>query len=53
MFKAINIFPATSKDNYDAMMKQFSNRFLSSVNYKLYKSIEEKAEITDSRHLFY
>ena len=53
MFKAINTFPATSKDNYDAMMKQFSNRFLSSVNYKLYKSIEEKAEITDNRHLFY
>ena len=53
MLKAINTTPATTKDNYDALVKQFSNRFLSSVNYKLYKSIEDKSEITDNRHLFY
>ncbi len=53
VLKAINTRPATEKDNYDAMAKQFSNRFLSNVNYKLYKSIEDQADITDNRHFFY
>jgi len=53
MLKALSTTPAKDKENYDALSKQFGNRFLSSVNYKLYKSIETETEITDNRHLFY
>lgn len=53
MLKAIAANPASKKDNYNAIAKQMSNRFLSSVNYKLYKSIENQSDITDNRHTFY
>jgi len=53
MLKAVSTTPAKEKDDYKALASQFSNRFLSTVNYKLYKSIEDQSDITDNRHLFY
>ncbi|NOR88033.1 MAG: hypothetical protein GQ527_10520 [Bacteroidales bacterium] len=53
MAKALDLRPATEKDNYEAQAKQAANRFLSSVNFKLYKALEEQTEITDNRHFFY
>jgi len=35
------------------LAKQMSNRFLSSVNFKLYKAIEDQADIVDNRPFFY
>ena len=53
MLKAIDAKAAATKDDYKAIASQFSNRFLSSVNYILYKSIEEQSDIVDNRHQFY
>jgi len=53
MLKAVNAKPTAEKDDYKALASQFSNRFLSSVNYILYKSIEKQSDIIDNRHQFY
>lgn len=53
MVKALNAKVAAEKEDYNTFAEQLSNRFLSSVNYKLYKSIEGEADIVDNRHLFY
>ncbi|MCK5777016.1 MAG: hypothetical protein KAH25_12605, partial [Bacteroidales bacterium] len=53
MLNGVSATPAKEKDDYKATASQFSNRFLSSVNYNLYKSIEDQSDITDNRHLFY
>lgn len=53
MMKALDYRPATVKNDYSDISKQMSNRFLSSVNFKLYQALEAHAEIVDNRHLFY
>lgn len=51
--KAIDKKQAAEKSDYDALAKQLASRFVSSVNFKLYKAIEDQTDITDNRHLFY
>lgn len=53
VLKALETHPATVKNDYEALAKQMSNRFLSSVNFKLYKAIEDQADIVDNRPFFY
>jgi len=53
MLEAVNTKVATEKADYKALSAQMSNRFLSSVNFKLYKAMEEQSEIEDNRHLFF
>lgn len=53
VLKAIDKRPATVKSSYDDMVKQMTNRFISAVNFRMYKAIEDEVEIVDNRHLFY
>lgn len=53
MLQAVNTKAATEKPDYKALSAQMSSRFLSSVNFKLYKAMEEQSEIVDNRHLFF
>jgi len=53
VMKALETRPATVKNSYEALAKQMSSRFLSSVNFKLYKALEDQAEIEDNRPYFY
>ena len=53
VLKATETRQATAKNSYEDLTKQMSNRFLSSVNFKLYKALEDQTEIEDNRHLFY
>ncbi len=53
MLEAINTKAATEKPDYKALSDQMSSRFLSSVNFKLYKAMEDQSDIEDNRHLFF
>jgi peptidyl-prolyl cis-trans isomerase D len=53
VFKALDKRPATVKSSYEDMVKQMTNRFISSVNFRMYKAIEDEVEIVDNRHIFY
>ena len=41
------------KDDYSALALQMQNKFSSQVNYSLYRSLEENAEIEDNRYRFF
>lgn len=53
VLEATNIKAATEKADYKALADQMSSRFVSAVNFKLYKSMETQSEIEDFRHLFF
>lgn len=41
------------KDDYSALALQMQDKFSSQVNYSLYRSLEENAEIEDNRYRFF
>jgi peptidyl-prolyl cis-trans isomerase D len=51
--KAQALKPSPEKSDYRILDKQMSNRFKSNVNLRLYRAMEEEADIEDNRHLFY
>jgi hypothetical protein len=53
LFKAQALKPSPEKSDYRILDKQMSNRFKSNVNLRLYRAMEEEADIEDNRHLFY
>jgi len=44
---------AEVKDNYQVLQQQMLNRFNAQVNFSLYRTLEEKADIEDNRYKFF
>lgn len=51
--KAINILPSPEKSDYKVLTDQLANRFKSNVNFRLYRTMEDEADIEDNRHTFF
>lgn len=53
VLKAKEVRPSPEKSDYKTLTSQLANRFKSNVNFRLYRAIEDQADIEDNRNLFY